>query len=220
MGGAIVMALVILLMVGITVYLIGALARSIGHEKRARMGLWKNFGLSMAFCVLFLLSWIGQAAAQWQEYTDEQRAHREPVEIGDFGAVFSQATLENWQSEFLQLFSFTVMTALLIHKGSAESRDSGDRIEAALKRLEDRLGTALTLQDPHPLRQGRDLHIVPNGFEGWMLMSESSAEPEGYYDKQEEAIAAGRQLVRQRQVALVIHGNDGKVRESTGQTES
>jgi hypothetical protein len=42
MGGAIVMALVILLMAGITVYLVGALARSIGHEKRTQMGLWKK----------------------------------------------------------------------------------------------------------------------------------------------------------------------------------
>jgi hypothetical protein len=105
MGGAVVMALIIVWMAGITVYLVGALARSIGHEKRARMGLWKNFGLSMGFCVLFVLSWIGQGAAQWQEYTDEQRSLNEPVELGDFGAVFSQATLENWQSEFLQLFS-------------------------------------------------------------------------------------------------------------------
>jgi hypothetical protein len=216
MGPAILMALVVLLMAGITIYLIGTLARSIRHEKKTQMGLWKNFGLSMAFCALFLLSWVGQGVAQWQEYTDEQRDHGEPVALGDFGAVFSQATLENWQSEFLQLFSFTVMTALLIHKGSAESRDSDDRIEAALKRLEDRLGTALTLDDPHPLRQGLDLHVVPDGFEGWMLMSESSSEPEGYYDKQDEAIAAGRLLVQQRQVALVIHGDDGKAQETQG----
>jgi hypothetical protein len=213
MGGAVVMALVVLLMAGITVYLVGSLARSIGHEKRAEMRLWKNFGLSMGFCVLFLLSWIGQAVAQWQEYTDEQQSHNEPVELGDFGAAFSQATLENWQSEFLQLFSFTVLTALLIHKGSAESRDSDDRIEAALKRLEDRLGTALTLDDPQPLRRSDDLHVIPNGFEGWMLTREASAEPEGYYDKQSEAIDAGRQLARLRSVALVIHGEDGKVRE-------
>jgi hypothetical protein len=216
MGGAVVMALVILLMAGITVYLIGALARSIGHEKRAQMGLWKNFGLSMGFCVLFVLSWIGQGVAQWQEYTDEQQSHNEPVELGDFSAVFSQATLENWQSEFLQLFSFTVMTALLIHKGSAESRDSDDRIEAALKRIEDRLGTTLTLEDPQPLRRGRDLHVVPDGFEGWMLIGEWSAEPEGYYDKQAGAIEAGRQLARRRSVTLVIHGDDGKVREKSG----
>ena len=215
MGGAVVMALIILLMAGITVYLVGSLVRTIGHEKRAQMRLWKNFGLSMGFCVLFALSWIGQAATQWQEYTDEQRSHNEPVALGDFTAAFSQSTLENWQSEFLQLFSFTVMTALLIHKGSAESRDSDDRIEAALKRLEDRLGTALTLEDPQ-LRRGRDLHVVPDGFESWMLIGESSAEPEGYYDKQAEAINAGRPLARQRSVALVIHGDDGKVRERSG----
>lgn len=32
------------------------------------------------------------------------------------------------------------MSALLIHKGSAESKDSGDRMEEALKRIEGKLG--------------------------------------------------------------------------------
>jgi hypothetical protein len=43
------------------------------------------------------------------------------------------------QSEFLQLFSFVVLAALFIHRGSAESKDSVDRMEAALKRMEERL---------------------------------------------------------------------------------
>lgn len=84
---------------------------------------------------------MGQAAAEWQAFTDEQRAHGQEPEVGDFLSQFSQFTLENWQSEFLQLFSFTVMAAVLIHKGSAESRESDDRIEEALKRVEDKLGT-------------------------------------------------------------------------------
>ena len=54
---------------------------------------------------------------------------------------FAQSTLENWQSEFLQLFSFVVMSALLIHRGSAESKDSDDRIEEALKRIEQKMPT-------------------------------------------------------------------------------
>ena len=212
MGGAVVMAFVIVVMLAITLYLVGTLARSIRNEKRTRMRLWKNFGLSLGFCALFFLSWVGQAASEWQRFTDEQRQHRQDPEIGDFLAEFSQSTLENWQSEFLQLFSFTVMAAVLIHKGSAESRDGDDRIEAALKRIEDKLGTEPTLRDD-PLREGKDLHVLPDGFEGWMLKDEGSTEPEGYYDRQEEAISAGRELARKNDLKLFVHGQDGVVRD-------
>ncbi len=80
-------------------------------------------------------------AAVWQEFTDEQRSHHETVEVGDFVAAFSKSTLENWQSEFLQLFSFVVLSALFIHKGSAESKDSDDEMQQALGRIERKLGT-------------------------------------------------------------------------------
>jgi hypothetical protein len=212
-GGAIVMVTVLILMAGITIYLVGAMTRSIHNEKSTSMKLWKNFGLSLAFCTLFLLSWIGQGAAQWQRFTDDAKEHGEKAELGDFFADFSASTLENWQSEFLQLFSFTVITAILIHKGSAESRDTDDRVEAAIKRIEDHLGTEPTLRD-EPLRKSEDLHVVPDGFEGWMLKDESSPEPEGYYDCQEDAIQAGRELASKKRVNLVIHGEDGTPRRS------
>jgi len=215
-SGAVIMVAVMLLMAGITIYLVGMLVRTMQIEKRTKMKLWKNFGLSLGFCSLFLLSWAGQAAVQWQEFTDQERSHNEQPQISDFLAAFGKSTLENWQSEFLQLFSFTVMTALLIHKGSAESRDSDDRIEAALKRIEDKLGTEPTLQGTEALRQGRDLHVVPNGFEGWALKDESSAEPEGYYDHQEEAIEGARDLARRRGVNYFVHGKDGRLRSPEG----
>ncbi len=49
--------------------------------------------------------------------------------------AFGQSTLENWQSEFLQLFSFVVLAAVLIHRGSAESKDGTDRIEQAVNEI-------------------------------------------------------------------------------------
>ena len=73
--------------------------------------------------------------AQWQTYTDDERQHREPIEIGDFTSEFLHSTLENWQSEFLQLFSLVVMSALFIHHGSAESRDSDDRLERKIDEI-------------------------------------------------------------------------------------
>ncbi len=215
MAGAIFMALVILVIAGVTAYLVGTLVRSIQNEKKTSMRLWKNFGLSLGFCILFFVSWAAQGIAEWQRFTDDQRTHGEEPEIGDFVTEFSQSTLENWQSEFLQLFSFTVMAAVLIHKGSAESRDSDDGIQAALKRIEDKLGTEPTGRE-EPLRQGKDLHVVPDDFEGWALKDESSTEPEGYYDTQEEAISGGRELARKNGVKLYIHGEDGLVRDQTG----
>jgi hypothetical protein len=214
-GGAIAMTVTILITLGVTAYLVGTMARSIQNEKKTRMRLWKNFGLSLGFCGLFFITWIGQGIAQWQHFTDEQRDHGEPVEIGDFVADFSQATLENWQSEFLQLFSFTVMAAVLIHKGSAESRDSDDLIMTSLKRIEDQLGTEPTLRSD-AIRQDETLHVLPDSFEGWMLKDGSSTEPEGYYDTQEEAISAGRELASKKGVALVIHSPDGNPRETIG----
>ena len=215
MWGAVALMLVVVITVGVTAYLVGTLLRSIQNEKKTSMRLWKNFGLSLGFCALFFITWVGQGIAQWQRFTDEQREHGEPVAIGDFASDFLQATLENWQSEFLQLFSFTVMAAVLIHKGSAESRDSDDAIQAALKRIEDKLGTSLITRD-EPLRKGSDLHVVPDDFEGWALIDESSTEPEGYYDKQEEAIAGGRELARKKGTKLFIHGEDGLVRDESG----
>jgi hypothetical protein len=209
------MTLVILITAGVTAYLVGTMIRSIQNEKKTQMRLWKNFGLSLGFCLLFFISWAGQGIAEWQTFTDEQREHGEPVEVGDFIAQFSQSTLENWQSEFLQLFSFTVMAAVLIHKGSAESRDSDDLIMGSLKRIEDQLGTEPTVRSD-AIRQDETLHVFPDSFEGWMLKDGSSTEPEGYYDTQDEAIKAGRELASKKNVSLVIHSPDGTERETIG----
>lgn len=81
-------------------------------------------------------------------YTDEQRALGQPTEAGDFFAQFGQGTLENWQSEFLQLFAFVVLAAMYIHKGSAESRDGEEKLEASLRRIEEHLGTLPTDTPP------------------------------------------------------------------------
>jgi hypothetical protein len=69
----------------------------------------------------------------------DQIAHGEPVAFSDFVVEFGQSTLENWQSEFLQLFSFVVLSALLIHRGSGESKDSADRMEQKIDGIAKRL---------------------------------------------------------------------------------
>jgi hypothetical protein len=139
MGAGLIVVMVIIVL--IVIYLFGSMFRSIADERRSSgvKKVWKNFGLSLGFSILFLVSWLGHGLAQWDHFQSEQAAHQQPADVKDFIADFSASTLENWQSEFLQLFSFVVMAALLIHRGSAESKDSEERIEAIVKRIEKKL---------------------------------------------------------------------------------
>jgi purine-cytosine permease-like protein len=118
-------------------YLTWALIKSIRDERRSSnvKKVWANFGLGLMLCALFFLSWGGQAVAEWRTYVQDQQAHGQPVRSDEFLMEFGQSTLENWQSEFLQLFSFVVLAALFIHRGSGESKDSDDRMEAKIDRI-------------------------------------------------------------------------------------
>jgi hypothetical protein len=127
-----------IVLVGISATLVGLLVRSVRQEPHGRR-LWANFGLSLAFCALFLVSWVAQAFAEWGTYVQDQREHGGSTALADYLVRFGQSTLENWQSEFLQLFSFVVLSAVLIHRGSAESKDGDEEMRASLERIERRL---------------------------------------------------------------------------------
>jgi hypothetical protein len=139
--GAWMMVLATALGVGSLLFLIYSTVRSIHNERDKRRSVWREFGLGLSLMILFFATWVAHGIAQWQTFTDEQREHGQSPSAGDFFAEFSQATLENWQSEFLQLFSFVVLAALFIHKGSAESKDGDEKMEASLRRIEEKLGT-------------------------------------------------------------------------------
>jgi Na+-driven multidrug efflux pump len=134
-------AFTLVVLVAVTAYLAITLVRNVQTERRTSnvRNLWGNFGLSFILLTLFLVTWLGQGVAEWPTYREEQRAHNEPVEVSEFIVQFGQSTLENWQSEFLQLFSFVLLSAVLIHRGSAESRDSDDRMERKIDELAKRL---------------------------------------------------------------------------------
>jgi len=134
----------IALAIGSLGFVVFSMIRSIRNERERDKSVWRQFGLGIALMLLFFVTWFGQGIAQWQTYTDEQRAHGEAATAGDFISEFSQSTLENWQSEFLQLFAFVSLAALYVHKGSAESKDSDERMEASLHRIEASLGTLPT----------------------------------------------------------------------------
>ena len=104
--------------------------------------LWKNYNLSIVLLALFLGSWLLQTWTGWVKFAAEQAEKgRVPHWFGSSGYVWdwSQATFENWQSEFLQLLTFVILTAYLIHKGSHESKDTDEEVMASLGRIEKRL---------------------------------------------------------------------------------
>jgi len=100
---------------------------------------WRDYNLTVVLGLLFVTTWIGQLITQWFTFANEQQDHNQPLQIGAFLWEFWQSTLENWQSEFLQLFSFVALSALFIHKGSAESKDSDEQMQQSLDRIEKRL---------------------------------------------------------------------------------
>ena len=112
--------------------------------------LWKHYSLSIVLTVLMLVSLGLQTWMGWRHFANEQKEHGQQAQVfGPEGYVWSwgETTFENWQSEFLQLLTFVVLTGFLVHRGSHESRDADehsqdslDRIEARLIRLEERLG--------------------------------------------------------------------------------
>jgi hypothetical protein len=106
---------------------------------RGARGLWRNYGLSITLATMFIAAWALQTWTGWVEFVAEQAAHGEQAQaFGDQGYVWSwaQATFENWQSEFLQVFVFIVLTTFLVHRKSHESPDTDYETEAALRRIE------------------------------------------------------------------------------------
>jgi hypothetical protein len=101
--------------------------------------LWHDYGLSITLVVMFLIAWALQTWTGWMEFVSEQAAHGQVAQaFGDDGYVWAwaQATFENWQSEFLQVFVFIVLTTFLVHRHSHESPDTDYDSEAALRRIE------------------------------------------------------------------------------------
>jgi hypothetical protein len=106
------------------------------------MKLWRDYALGWVLVTLFVVFWIGQTLVGWQEFAAEQQAlGQQPEVFGSGGYVWNwgRTTLENWQSEMLQLFAMVALTSFLIFKGSPESKDGDEEMKATLTRLERRL---------------------------------------------------------------------------------
>jgi hypothetical protein len=98
----------------------------------ARAGGWQAalFGRSLLFVMLliFLGSWFAQSVAGWSVYNQDQADHREAaISYGAYllNPDFWEASLQNWQSEFLSVGSIAVFSIFLRQRGSSQSKPVG-----------------------------------------------------------------------------------------------
>ena len=91
-----------------------------------------SFGLVTG--AFFLLSWIGRFLFQMVAVRNEAEQHGQPFTWSDFLPQFFSSTLENLQSEFLQLVWQAAGLALYFW-GSLQSKESDDRLEAKIDAL-------------------------------------------------------------------------------------
>ena len=119
---------------------------------------WRNNGLSIVMLgMFFLLFLLGQVWSGWLEENENRTEHGErPHTLSQYltSAHFAEATMENWESEFLQMGVFVLFTVFLYQKGSAESKDPDKReeIDRDPRKVHDKRNA------PWPVRRG-----------GWIL---------------------------------------------------
>jgi hypothetical protein len=115
--------------------------------------MFKKNGLSIVLVALFLLSMLGQIAAGRLAYNEEQTEHGQPqVSVAAYlvKGHFWEATGENWESEFLQMAAFVLLTTFLYQEGSAESKrlDVIEDVDIDPRRFRDQPDV------PGPVRRG------------------------------------------------------------------
>jgi hypothetical protein len=93
--------------------------------------LLRDNGLSIVLVALFAVFFVGQVITGRIEHNEQQAreglpqvSYSEYLQSGDF----LEATMENWESEFLQMACYVLLTAFLYQRGSAESKDP-DEVE-------------------------------------------------------------------------------------------
>jgi len=100
-----------------------------------RPGLARAYGYAWVTAGFFVISFVGHWLFGWFAFVSEQQAHAQPVEVSEYLIQMTRDTLENWQSEFLQLIWQVAGLAFLLHVGSPQSKEGSERVEAKIDEL-------------------------------------------------------------------------------------
>ena len=97
--------------------------------------LLKAYGFAWVTLGFFIVSFIGHWLFGWFAYVSDQQAHAQPIQVSEYLVEMSRETLENWQSEFLQLLWQVGGLAILLYVGSPQSKEGDDRMEAKIDEI-------------------------------------------------------------------------------------
>jgi hypothetical protein len=125
-----------------------------GQARRHRTNSFlRRNALGLVSLALFVVFAFGMMLTGHEEFNADQIDHGgAPVSIVDYVSEghFWEALFENWESEFLQMGAYVLLTAYLVQKGSAESKNP-DEHEAV---DDDPRDADLRKPVPWPVRRG------------------------------------------------------------------
>jgi hypothetical protein len=103
--------------------------------------------------LLFFFALIGQSITGFMEYNEDQQTHNQPdITFPQYlqSGHFVEAVFENWESEFLQMGAYVLLTVFLFQKGSAESKDPDkeEKVDEDPREAKDKKNA------PGPVRKG------------------------------------------------------------------
>ena len=90
------------------------------------MEWFRDRALTLVLMAMFLVFLVAQMVTGLYEYNSTQREHGEPlVSMAGYLATGHpwEALFENWESEFLQMAVFVLLTTWLVQKGSLNRDD-------------------------------------------------------------------------------------------------
>lgn len=103
------------------------------------MSIWKKKGYVWITLIFFIISLGLHWIFGWKAFKGEQKEHNQPVVVSEYVTEMMRDTMENWQSEFLQLIWQVAGLSFLLYVGSSQSKEGEDRKEEKLDYIIEKL---------------------------------------------------------------------------------
>jgi hypothetical protein len=161
-------------------------------EPTATPSFWSRNALSLVCFGIFAVLLVAQSATGWRaDIADATQHGGSAISYWTYLTTghFFEATFENWESEFLQMGAFVLLTAYLVQRGSGESKKvSNDPRDEDPRRHRDDPGA------PWPVRRGgawlylyeRSLFIAFTLLFGLSMLGHALAGAREYTSEQHE----------------------------------
>lgn len=101
-------------------------------RKKLQYGFFRKKGYVWVTLIFFIFSLALHWIFGWEAFKNEQLTHAQPVIFSDYLMEMMRDTMENWQSEFLQLIWQVAGLSFLLYIGSPQSKEGDDRKEEKL----------------------------------------------------------------------------------------